>query len=165
MYHYLPVAERITRDVFFAIWRFILFCNNESPPTDTSPSFAQLSSLPDSQPVDRLCKVWPVISAIVAGCLTNYRRHREQAIDQAMVAFKGRSSMKQYLLMKPVKRGFKIWVQAATYVCELECYTGKRGNTTEVGLGGSVVTRLTREEKHIICLWTVFFLLFYYNRI
>ena len=54
--------------------------------------------------------------------------------------------MKQYLPMKPVKRGFKIWVRADNhngYVCEFECYTGKKGD--EVGLGGSVVTRLTRD--------------------
>ena len=56
--------------------------------------------------------------------------------------------MKQYLLMKPVKRGFKTWVWSDShngYVCELECYTGRKGDKTEVGLGGSVVTRLTRD--------------------
>ena len=56
--------------------------------------------------------------------------------------------MKQYLLMKPVKRGFKIWVRSDShnsYVCEFECYTGRKGERTEVGLGGSVVTRLTRD--------------------
>ena len=30
----------------------------------------------------------------ISSCGTNYRPHREQAIDEAMVAFKGRSSMK-----------------------------------------------------------------------
>ena len=30
-------------------------------------------------------------------------------------------------------------------MCEFECYTGRKGDTTEVGLGGSVVTRLTRD--------------------
>ena len=56
--------------------------------------------------------------------------------------------MKQYMPMKPVKLGFKVWVRADSYnghVCEFECYTGKKGDTTEVGLGGSVVTRLTRD--------------------
>ena len=59
-----------------------------------------------------------------------------------MVAFKGRS------LMKPVKRGFKILVRADShnrYMCELECYTGHKGDKTEVGLCGSVVTRLTQD--------------------
>ena len=30
-------------------------------------------------------------------------------------------------------------------MCEFECYTGKKGDTTEVGLGGSVVTWLTQD--------------------
>ena len=45
--------------------------------------------------------------------------------------------MKQYLPKKPVKRGFKIWVRADShngYMCEFECYTGKKGDTTEIGL-------------------------------
>ena len=31
------------------------------------------------------------------------------------------------------------------YICQFECYTGRKGDTTEVGLGGSVVTRRTRD--------------------
>ena len=49
--------------------------------------------------------------------------------------------------MKPVKRGFKIWVRSDShngYICEFECYTGRKGGKPEVGLGGSVVNRLTR---------------------
>ena len=56
--------------------------------------------------------------------------------------------MKQYNPIKPVKRGFKIWVRADShkgYVCEFECYTGRKDGTAEKGLGGSVVTRLTRD--------------------
>ncbi len=160
VYHYLPIAERISRDRFFAIWRFLHFHSNDafSPSASASSATAASSTASSStssssssdpqRPIDRLWKVRPVISAVVAACRTNYRPHREQAIDEAMVAFKGRSSMKQYLPMKLVKRGFKIWVRADShngYVCEFECYTGKKGDTTEVGLGGSVVTRLTRD--------------------
>ena len=49
--------------------------------------------------------------------------------------------------MKPVKRDFKIWVRADShngYICQFECYTGRKGGKTEVGLGGAVATRLTR---------------------
>ena len=48
----------------------------------------------------------------------------ECAIDEAMVKYKGRSSLKQYLPMKPIKRGFKVWVRptapmasSATLMC------------------------------------------------
>ena len=56
--------------------------------------------------------------------------------------------MKQYMPKKPTKRGFKVWVRADSsngYVCQFQCYTGKEGNTTEVGLGGNVVSTLNRE--------------------
>ena len=61
--------------------------------------------------------------------------------------------MKQYLPMKPVKHGFKVWVRSDShngYVCELECYTCRKGDKTEVGLGGSVVTQdLVGKSYHI----------------
>ena len=157
-YHFLPITERIPRDRFMDIWRYLHFTSQISPPAppstttgaSLSPSAARASpSSPGSAHTpDRLYKVRPIISAIVAACRNNYRPNREQAIDEAMVAFKGRSSMKQYNPIKPVKRGFKIWVRADShngYVCEFECYTGRKDGVVEKGLGGSVVTRLTRD--------------------
>ena len=50
-----------------------------------------------------------------------------------MVAFKG--IMKRYVLKKPVKRGLKIWVCADNhngYICHFECYTRRKGGTTEM---------------------------------
>ena len=37
---------------------------------------------------------------------------RDLSVDEAMVKFKGRSSIKQYMPKKPIKRGFKIWMLA-----------------------------------------------------
>ena len=39
-----------------------------------------------------------------------YVPHKEVAIDEAIIKFTGRSSLKQYLPMKPIKRGIKVWV-------------------------------------------------------
>ena len=53
-----------------------------------------------------------------------------------MIPYKGRSSMKQYLPKKPVKRGFKIWMRGDSingYISELEVYMGKQGDKVEVG--------------------------------
>ena len=49
--------------------------------------------------------------------------HREASIDEAMVAFKGRSSMKQYMSKKPIKRGFKVWVRADAVTGYVSVYT------------------------------------------
>lgn len=63
-----------------------------------------------------------------------------------MIKFKGRSSMKQYMPQKPVKREFKNWIRSdeSGYVCQFQIYTGKDGNT-EKQLGTRVVKNLTRE--------------------
>ena len=55
--------------------------------------------------------------------------------------------VKHEAILKTVKRGFKVWVRvdAVTgYVCEFEVYTGKSDGQPELGLGGNVVKRLTR---------------------
>ena len=82
---------------------------------------------------DRLWKVRPIISAILDACGANYRHHREQAIDEAMVGFKGRSCIKQYLPKKPIKRGFKI------FGC---------GPTATMGMWHSLNATLGKREQH-----------------
>ena len=73
--------------------------------------------------------------------------HRiECAIDEAMVRFKGRSSLKQYVPKKPVRRGFKLWVRADShngFISDFQVYTGKDDEAT-TQLGRKVVERLSR---------------------
>ena len=74
----------------------------------------------------------------------------QNAVDEAMILFKGRASLKQYMPTKPVKRGFKVWVRADSlngYICQFIVYVGKEGERVEVGLGQKekVVEELTRE--------------------
>ena len=56
--------------------------------------------------------------------------------------------MRQYMPLKPVKRGIKVWECADSsngYVCDLSVYTGKeRGADPQKGLGYRVVHNLTR---------------------
>lgn len=67
------------------------------------------------------------------------------AIGESMVKFKGRSSLKQYLPKKPVKRGYKLWVLAdqSGYMWRFQIYVGKTKNTSEKGLAARVVKELT----------------------
>jgi hypothetical protein len=60
--------------------------------------------------------------------LDNYKPNEEQSIDEGMIAFKGRLSLKQYLPAKPSKFGIKVWERASLqngYVHEFQIYTGK----------------------------------------
>ena len=66
-----------------------------------------------------------------------------------MVPFKGRSSMKQYLPLKPVKCGFKVWAMANAsngYLYDFSVYTGTTGGG-ETALGEKVVLMLSEPLK------------------
>ena len=68
-----------------------------------------------------------------------------------MIKFLGKSSLKQYMPKKPIKRGIKVWVLGDSsngYFSRLEVYTGKKGNTVEKDLGSRVVKELTKDFQH-----------------
>ena len=74
----------------------------------------------------------------------------EVAVDEAMIKFQGRSSLKQYMPLKPTKWGIKVWILADSYngnFSQFEVYTWKKGNTAEKDLGMRVVKTLTAELK------------------
>lgn len=129
----VPVVSHImTRERYKQVLS-VLHCNdNLSVPEDNK---------------DRLYKLRPLITALNE----NFQKFRLpdqfQSIDESMVRFKGRSSLKQYNPMKPIKRGFKLWCRAdmTGYIYEFDVYQGKTGNNNskQFGLGGSVVQKLT----------------------
>lgn len=97
---------------------------------------------------DRLCLIRPLIEEIGKLCVENYLPSKESSIDEAMIAYKGRLSFKQYLPAKPTKFGVKVWVRADPnngYVNEFDIYTGKSAQAVaadEGGLGARVVKKL-----------------------
>jgi hypothetical protein len=69
-------------------------------------------------------------------------------VDEAMIKFQGRSSLKQYMPKKPIKRGIKTWVLGDStngYFSRFEIYTGKKRDRVEHNLGASVVKDLTKD--------------------
>ena len=80
-----------------------------------------------------------------------YRPGKNMSIDEAMVAFKGRTPLKQYLPSKPIKWGFKIWTIAESstgYISDFDIYTGKRDRPSSHGLGHDDVMRLSRRYHY-----------------
>ena len=49
------------------------------------------------------------------------------SVDELMIRFKGRTLLKQYNPMKPIRREYKLWCVADNdgYVYKFEVYTGK----------------------------------------
>ena len=135
--HYAPIANRISRDRFEQITRYLHFTDNDVLPSRDAVNFS------------RLQKVDPVIDHLKEKFKSAYYPHCEVSIDEAMIPFKGRSSMKQYLPMKPVKRGFKVWAIADArngYMYDLNVYTGASGGR-ETALGEKVVLKLSDSIK------------------
>ena len=107
---------------------------------------------PGDPDYDRLHKLRPLLTKVKQNCLNQYNPHRQVSIDEAMVGFKGRSSLKQYMPMKPTKRGYKVWCLCDStngYLSNFDVYTGVSGTNVrdEGGLGPSVVKRLIEPFK------------------
>ena len=59
---------------------------------------------------------------------------RDIVVDEAMIPFQGRSSLKQFMPMKPVKRGIKVLCLADIsngFVANFEVYTGRGEDVPE----------------------------------
>lgn len=104
---------------------------------------------------DKLYKIRPFLDQIGQNFLKSYRPHRDVAVDEAMVKFKGRSSLKQYMKDKPIKRGYKVWMlcDSSGYNLKFEVYTGKKEGKIETGLGGRIVLDMCQElenKNHVV---------------
>ena len=140
VFNYRPLSSRISRTRFLDIHRFLHFVDNESLPSYGDPRYSKIQ------------KVKPVLTYISSKFQELFNPGRDLSVDEAMVKYKGRSSIKQYMPKKPIKKGFKIWMLADSdtgYVLKFNVYEGKRGNTTEKGLGAQVVMRLTENVHHL----------------
>ena len=109
--HCSIIADCMSRDHFFEIHRYLHFVDNS---TITTPS------------TDRLHKVRQFMTMMGERHEALHHPHCQCAIHEAMVPYKGRSSLKQYMPQKPIKRGFKVWVRADStngYVSQFQVYT------------------------------------------
>lgn len=83
----------------------------------------------DAQDYDRCYKVRPLIRMMNQKFESEYQPSSHLAVDESMILFKGRSTLKQYMPMKPkIKRGFKVWCLADSdtgYLCRFQLYEGK----------------------------------------
>ena len=124
VFHYSPIASRISRNRFFELHRYLHFSDNSSLAAPGTPEY------------NKLGKIQPIIDALLERFQAIYNLHRDVSVDEAMVPFKGCSTLKQYMPKKPVKRGFKVWMLADAhtgYVSRLEVYTGRKETQSKEG--------------------------------
>ena len=113
---YPAITNTFPRNRFWAILWNLHFNDNSLAVPRGDPNF------------DKLHKVRPLIDTLTMKFLTLYNPHRENSIDEAMVLYKGQSSLKQFMPKKPIKRGFKVWCRCDSkngYTCSFQVYTEK----------------------------------------
>jgi hypothetical protein len=89
------------------------------------------SQLSKSSKEFRLFKVFDFICLLKRNFQENFVLGTNICIEESMIKFKGRSSLKQYLPSKPIKRGYKVWCLAnfvTGYSYNFDIYNGKREN-------------------------------------
>ena len=128
LYHGLWTRKMLTRDRFKAIMAMLHIVD-----------FSKESK------EDKLKKVRHFIDHMCQRCREPYQPSANVAIDERMVKSKHRSGMQQYMPLKPVKFGLKLWVLADSlngYTYDFDIYTGKGEPLHEQGLGYTVVMKL-----------------------
>ena len=133
-----PIASIMTRVRFRKILQALHVNDNSQAPSRDDVMF------------DKLHKLRPMIDMLNNGFQKQSIASTSQSIDEAMVLFKGRSGIKQYMPLKPTKRGYKIWVRSDSrtgYVYQFQVYTGKEQDVSGTGLGGRVVKYLCQSLK------------------
>lgn len=124
---YTGVSSVMARARFENILRNVHFVNNLEVSDDTKTN-------------DRLWKLRPWIHNLRQNFL-QVSPEEHHAVDEIMVAFKGKSLLRQYMPNKPHKWGFKLWGRSGVsgYLYDFDVYQGKsnRSNNTTSALGVS----------------------------
>jgi len=111
-------------------------------------------SPPAAAPADPLSRVRPLIQSLQHSFPHHYAPSRSLTLDEAMVAYKGRSPIKQYIPSKPHKWGYKIYCLASDdYLLHFEVYQGREEHPSPLGSTYDTVMRMTAEyqqQQHIL---------------
>ena len=127
------IVKGMSRSRFRSILTHLHLHDNSAAPERGTPGF------------DKLYKIRPLLDRIRSNSQAAYQPHQQVAVDEAMVLFKGRNSLKLYMPLKPVKRGYKCWCACDSvngYMYNVDVYTGAGEGSNEDGLGAAVVQKL-----------------------
>jgi Transposase IS4 len=101
----------------------------------------------------------PHVRALAAKLNTSFAAHaapsQRLTLDEAMVAFKGRSPIKQYIPSKPHKWGYKIYcLSSEDYLLRFEVYAGKEERSADGATYDTVMRMLQGYEDKAHILFT-----------
>lgn len=141
------VADSISRKRWEQIKANIHFNNNENLPKDRNDVNR-----------DKLFKLRPIID-LLQKKFQNQEKPQALCVDEQIVPYKGKSSLKQYNPKKPNKWGYKIFVlcDSTGLIHNFEIYTGKilpMPEKEDIGASGNIVLRLAsvipQHKNHLL---------------
>lgn len=126
---YTPICDVMSRNRFERLMQCIHFVNN--------------CDVAQEDKDDKVWKLRPWISSLQCN-FAQVEQEELNSVDEIMVAFTGRSNLKQYLPNKPTPWGFKLWGRAGTtgLLYQFEVYQGQSKKKYEHGLGGGTVLQM-----------------------
>jgi hypothetical protein len=126
------ISSIFTRDRYMELLRYF----HISPPSASSSSSSPLS------------KVEPLLSELSSSFPAFYHPDQALVVDEAVVGYKGRSEMKQYIKNKPTKWGYKVWCLASSnYLLGFHVYQGRRSRSG-ISSPHDAVIHLTSNYQH-----------------
>jgi hypothetical protein len=145
VFHNSFISSIMSRNRFLQIFYNLHLADNSLEPKSGSTNYS------------KIYKIKHFVEILLRNFQNNYKFGHYGSIDETMVKFKGRSSLKQYIPSKPIKRGYKIWCLCDSitgYLFNCRIYLGKEGTSdNELLLGERVVCTLIAdhhfEGKHL----------------
>lgn len=110
------VADTMTENRFEKITQNLHLNNNENLLPKTHADY------------DKLHKVRPLLDLLNENIGKIYDPSSFVTVDESMIKFKGRCVLKQYMPLKPIKRGYKVWCLADAltgFIIAFIVYTGE----------------------------------------
>lgn len=134
------IADTMTIKRFKKILENIHFNDNSTQVPRSDPAY------------DKLHKIRPIVDMLnsIISNTNIYKPSSFISVDESMVPFNGRSAIKQYMPLKPVKRGYKVWCIADAktgFIFKFRVYTGKSDSVEGESLGEKVVLDLTTNVR------------------
>lgn len=111
------IADTMTAKRFEKITQNLHLNDNENLLPKTHPDY------------DKLHKLRPLLDILNENIEKVYDPSSFVTVDESMIKFKGRSVLKQYMPLKPIKRGYKVWCLADSvtgFIIAFVIYTGTR---------------------------------------
>lgn len=116
LFHNAFISSIMSRDRFLEIFYNLHLASNSLEPKRGSNNYS------------KIYKVKTFTEILRRNFQKNYNFGLYGTIDESMIKFKGRSSIKQYLPLKPIKRGYKVWCLCdpiTGYLFNYQIYEGK----------------------------------------